>query len=1081
MVLALSKCKLSECEKILGFIKSNSDFEQLKGIMPLVLKNKNLKRYLQVKANVIDDVILRKNITTRFTKQYQIDTNKQEFIRELSFLAVELSHFGEEIKGFLSLRRDFERTYMQGHTEKAIDIAEKIERMYGHSFWGISSIMVSLSDDNVRMLARQRMLLEECKDPLVKAFVKMSGYRFTKDITGKYFLTQFENILLQCDEEESNTALASMFKRYMQVIIDPTKRMEHLELCELLMISTYLPLIDKYCLCEKIFGCLCSELIYDKDGNVDYVINCVELLNEKLQAPLWDNILLLLKKSSEVKIREEKLVAHKGLELFCTGQYNDCYLYCEDNLKQYSDNFALINLMAKCADIDKSDAPYYELANFIRKLYKKEKSEFVEVIKACDIYERFYNHFSFGLNLAIIIDTETNPVMRNEQILYINALIQSKFMPSKLAFFMEKQQTIDFIRNYKAICGELYFSDWQISTFPEATEEAMSYFSCDNISLFLMRNKRGIVCETDNFTNFINAQKAKTVFDNAIQNSSIILAIEIYVSAFFESQWMVRKMDISKVNEKITRSIKKELEFNLAYCIYAYLTRYQLQKGEVISETVIKSCKNILMQNKVDVPSSLVWPEDELECKKMEYFLRHICTYEVLRRLKRKVTLVQEVLSERVLILEKLIKYYQPQGRVEDIKNLIKEKNNVVTEINCLDIASCINKGKINTRWIILSDEANEAIIYMYKKFIKDNHNTLNAFIEAFATVKKDYVQEINRILSINIRHGILESELFRFFKKGGIADEKNTSKKTNEAISEFNNRIYRLMDELLEYYIIASHKYDSDKKLVLYVDEEILKKYFDNLKNITMEEDIRDIYLKILNEELENSLPAWGNTVCQKINSEIKLYLTNLYEAVDKKTKNKVNKVMDLWSEELKKLQQWFTVAHNQDTHYRLVALGDVLQQEWEYLQIKSEVDDDIIVEGNVINFLYTIMRELISNAEKCINLGCNDESFDTKITFSNVNDMLNIRVINSVPHSLTSEQIKKDLEEINKIIVTSEKADSRISNRKDIHEGRSGYKKIVKLLKRNYEERYILKPEFLETDYKFIVTLQIEMEALL
>lgn len=1073
------------------FIKKNASVEQLKILMTYLYKRKEFRNKLKIKSDGYNKLLLLDNCSANFTNQFKVEKIVEEIGFELNFLAVQFDFFGEDLQKFLQYRRDYECAFMRADYEEALSIVETVDNKMGYSFWGISSVMAASSYDNTRIRKVRECLLNECDQSLAKAFVKMSEYRFSKDITGGYFQVQLKNIIDEHCNLGSNRNLNESFKKYMAVVIDPTKNINYFEIKQLLIISSYLPLIDRYCLFEKILGGLCSDAVYEEIKLKDCIVNCAELVNQKLREPFWDNVLLLLKKNTDVILREQKLVVHKGLELFCKEKMEECYRYCEENLKKHPNNFALINLMAKCGDIEQEDIPYYDMAGFVRKLYMKspEEVDFCRMIKLCDIYERFYSHFSFGTNLAVIIETETSPVMIEERKIYVRALIQYDFMPSKLAFFIQNKNREIFIQKYKELCGELYFSDWQISTYPEATPKIMQCFKCDKISLALAKIEMGGVegvegdeklPDTGISKRFLEGQIAKVNFERAVAENDLLSAINIYMAAYFESKWLVRKMNIESVNEKITIPVKKSLEYELSYCIYAYLTRYQLYKGEEVSNTVVKSAENLLEQYNVEKTSQLPWPDTTLEQKEMAYFLEHICSYDLLRRVNTGLTLIQDIYDERICIIDRLLEY-NFAGKDEEIEALKKERENLVTEIECLDIAACINKGKINTKWIVLSEESNETILFMFDKCRKEKEELYGPFIENFATIKKDYVQELNRILSINIRHGILENELFRFFRKGGITDEgAHTVTQNLEQIKEFKNRIYQLINELLKSYIIVSHKCDSDNKLVIYAEEDMLEQYFCNMPEFRMPEEVREYYLKMLDTILVKSLPSWGEKICNLIDERVMESLQILYDSADKNLQNYVKKTTDLWGEELEKLKQWFTVTQNQDTEYRLITLGDVLQQEWEYLTISSRLDDEIIVKGSIINFLYTIIRELIWNAEKYSDVKTEESSEKVIIQFDEIEDNLVIRVENVIAHKFGKKKILKDLQEIQSVIETAEKADSNILNKEGINEGRSGYKKIVKLLKRNYDEQYSLVPKFLEEQHKFAVTLKIDMEAL-
>lgn len=837
---------------------------------------------------------------------------------------------------------------------------------------------------------------------------------------------------------------------------------------------------------EKILGWLCSEAVFQEGKLNECTYECALFLKEKISSSFWTNICILLGDNEEINIKDEKIIINDGLKLFCNGNENEAYNYCKNMLMQYSNSFPLINLMAKSGECLKSSVPYLELSWFIRRLYlKKGKDlEFIEIVELCNVYERIYSFFSFGNNLAVIIENETRPIMLQGKISYVNALLSLNFTPSKLAYFLPKDRCQNFLNKYRDIVGDLFFSDWQISIFSDMKKELEYCYICDEVSHTLNRIKNNsygeeelwIEIKSKNiiFENICKSFYLKKQFDGFIKNEKLLDAINLYVKSFFISQWMVIKMDYKKIDEKITRKLKSYLENYLSYCIYAFVTRFELCKGENISETVVNSCRKILKNKEVSVIDIKI-PENGLERKEILYFLRHICTYDGLRRINMRVSLAQELYSERLQIIKKIIPYYDSKDR----HGLEMEKKKIIAKIEYLDIAKCINKGKINTGWIAFSDYAQGAIISVYNIYNNNiEKNNWTAYLDAFVIVKKDYVQEINRILSITIRHGILEGELLRFLKRGRInTDRRDILDSDKKSIEKFYKQVYALINQLLDNYIVSTYKYEMDTKLLIYVDNNILAESFRKLpQKIEAPEDIEKIYSEILKQELDNRLPSWSNNIASFIDKEMRSYLNDLYKNCTDVLKTDVNKTCDLLGEEIEKLKEWFSVTENQEVTYRLATLGDVLEQEWGCVEVCFNVNEYTIVKSNVINLLYTIIRELIWNAEKYSGYKEDDTNFKIYINMYTVEDNIVFEVINNIKEDTEINNSEKSIDEIIEIIEEVEKYDVNERNRKDIREGKSGYHKIVKLLKRVCDDNYKIVPELNKGAFKVKITILME-----
>ena len=1074
-------------------IKKKTELHEMLKLMSVMYNNTHILKTIRSKITTYEELLVNR-FPNIFTGQFREEVMIKEVVGEIRFLTALVLLEYSEIKEFLKVRNRFECLFMKGQFHNAIKVIDIYEKENGLSFWGIDCKICALSYlDAFKADGFCEEIIKNCNDLSVKTYVNVVRYRFLRDVTCSYFRTQLESIIQEYTEKEKESNFKESFKKFLTINVDIARGLDLYDIRYLLMISNYVSSIDRYLILEKILGWLCSEAIYQKNNLSGCVYECASFLKKKIQIPFWANICNLLGENDEVIIKEEKIVINNGLKLFCKGEKADTYNYCIEMLEQYPNSFPLMNLLSKSGECEKKTVPYLELAWFVRRLYLKEgkDSEFVRIVELCDVFERIYSLFSFGNNLGVIIENETRPIMLQGKMSYVNALLSLNFTPSKLAFFMPESKRQIFINDYKAKIGELLFCDWQISTYSEAKKTVLSNYTCDETSHMLNKIKHDN-CNEKDFSdetketemishNICKSFLLKRQFELAVANDEVLKAIDIYVKAFFMSQWMVIKIDCNKINEKITRKMKSYLENHLSYCIYADITRFEMSIGENISETVVNSCSKIIKSSGGSA-ADIIIPENGLERKKVVYFLRNICTYDGLRRVNMGVSLVQELYRERMRIIEKILPYYEKMQAKEDINAIIKEKKEVSAKIEYLDIAKCINKGKFNTSWIVFSDEAKGAIISSYNMYNsaieKDN---LTAYVNAFVIVKKDYVQEINRILSITIRHGILEGELLRFLKKGKINIEINCLSDTNrQSIERFYGKVYGLIEKLLDEYLVCTYKYEMDTKLLLYVDDDLLDKSFKELpKNINGPEDMEEIYSKILNSELQKRLPDWGKKICDFIDIEIRKYLDVLYKNCEGDLKVNVNKVCDLLGEEIDKLKEWFSVTENQEIAYRLVTLGDVLEQEWGCVNVNSKINNEILVTGNVINFLYTIIRELIWNAEKHSGYKEDDVNFKIDININMEGENIVFEVINNIKDSAELKSMDRNIKELEEIIKNVEQYDANEINRKDVHEGKSGYHKIVKLLKRTYSDQYQI--DIQNTDKEFKVKLSLLLEALI
>lgn len=1072
-------------------IKKNFKLEEMFSLLELASQSPKLSQRLFSDARNFQTLLMER-FPFIFSGWWNEHTLEKEIASELSFLTAQVCLKTQEIRDFIQAREQFEINFMQGKYSDALEIISHLEKEYGPSYWSLDSRMSMLASDK-RGESNHFYFDSQvtCDNIFFNTYMKISYYRFLREVMGSYFNVLVKEIWQIYDKETNklsklNSNFRVGFKVYVTSKIYLNFEYTLSDIRHLLVVSDRLTTIDKYILLERLMSWLCSSSVYNKNSIAKDLLCCAVLLWEKTGAITWLNIRVLLGDHLDITLTPRKRAVNTCLEQFCHGEKAECHKLCEEALLTNSNCFPLIDLLAKSGECSKTGRPYDELADFIRALYLKQKrdSEFTGIVFQCDGYERIYGHFTFGIQFGVIVENETRPIDVDEKIRYVSALLQSDYTPSKLAFFLSGERRSSFIQKYKGIIGSLYFCDWHIATYSETDKETMGSFCCDTtsqclntINSYSQNNcfdlekvipKNLDLIEKNTCTSFF----FKKQFNLSVENNKILDAIIIYIQAFFYSQWMVNTIDYTKIQDHITRDEKKSLERSLFYCLFAYITRFELAGGEQFSETVISSCKKIIAQTKDQSPINLLNDPNRSNEKEKIYFLRNICTYDGLRRLNQGKKLAQELYEERLNIINHILPFYEENQNVEDIHALNDEKEKITSKLSQLDIARCINRGKINTSWIVFSDEADDAITSIYN-LVKNTEggNLLEAYVNAFRMVEKDYVKEINRILSIAIRHGILEAELLRFIKKEEIIADGAVEPK---CVTRFMRGLYNFINSLMEDYIIAVDKPGDSRKLVLHADEAVIRCSFESLpQNLAAPEVIKKVYNNILEEELRKSLGQWGPYISRLIYTEIKLLLEDLFKNGDDSLKTKANKTIDLLEDETKKLKDWFMITENQEIRYRLATLCKALEQEWDGL--KTEIQQDMSVMGSTINFLYTIIRELAWNAKK--HGGDEEKKVAIQMNIYGEENHIVFKVENYISAD-SLETIDEHIIEIREVIQSVEKVDQTIIEKTSSSEGKSGYKKIVKLLKRKYEGRYQIDVD--HKDRLFYVKISFDREAL-
>ncbi len=1086
--------KKNQMKILISMLKGNINFERsfiilklsynlfdMSSILQNVIVTKKYKNLLidEMFPQSYNDIHLKKVIPFIYRKEKRLLNNEKELSdenkKELNFLVALMILNKKKIDRFIKLRKQFEIEYMNGNINTSDNILSVAEKEFGYSYWLVESKLMLLRNNHNRtdFFRYYGELIKNCTDSKIRIYLRILSDKVAEDIGQRYFASKLDTYFEKLDEVCDDINFCNYYKEYIRFMCYYSEVITPQLLRSLLAMSSHLGIIDKFILFEKIIVRMSATLAFDE--NVDYkrlILILVKELQHNIPYQVWNNIITLLDDENYIKVIEEKLIVHNALKLYCEGKYDDCAIECRKQLQTYSNNISLINLLAKCTDEFDGNKQYEKVAALLNSLYRKEGTtfEFVRRISGYDVYERIYNNLTFGMSLFVIIEHETECNVKYEKLIYVAALLMYTFTPSKLAFFLPDIKRDKFFKKYKEYCTPLYLCDWQISTYSEVTSEVIDNFKLDRTSNSLHEIKIASLTNLENIFNRadlslegkekkeVNTLLIKKLFDLYTEEKRYFDAINIYLDAYFSSFYLVRTTDYKQLNKKLMYNVRKTLENNIEYCIYIYITKFGVNNAENTSEYVVSSFKEIMNKYGQLLPSKLKWPEDEKSKKCLAYFLFNVCNTDVLGRV---LNLEQDVNNERIAIVERLIDYFENLKDEDALSTLSNEKQKLIQEKEALSITDCIHKGKINVGWIGLKDATEDAIIVTFERInflLGDNEEMIEAsfheFIEGFTEIKKDYVQEVNRLLSICIRHGTLEYYLVSYFNKRGIISDYAKEKSTINAIEKFYINIYSLIDFINHKFVSFTDKKKFENYRSLYIEDDILKDIFKRQNTLMQPIDLKNLYLGILEDKLKSELEMLGESVYSILKQKLLNELIILDKYVENSMHDYVKICIDQLEMGLRQLKEWFAVAKHQATPYRFDAWLALLQSEYTCLTIDKSSFDDFVINGNSVLCLHNVFNNFLFNVIRHSGYSEMDPRLGLTLKIEQESNSdgqrkIRFRITNKVNKNKNQEIIIKDINKIKKLIL-SKKDIEKYQN----DEGKSGYKKIIRLLERGFFE---------------------------
>lgn len=1052
-------------------LKESLSINQLLDFFQLLKDNRNYQNIFKKKTeDGYNSLIKKEYFPVIYLSRTCSEANLNNYNAfELKFLTAIICYNKEIVNDFINLRYKFENAFMSSSFPDAEKYLDEIETLYGYSFWGVEARLALYFVGEMKQSAYEycKKITYNC-DEYIRYHLEILRDKVSLDINQSLFEERFNNKIKLMDkltEYESHIRNCLQTYTYYSCFIE--KNFTSAILRDLLVSSSVLSTIDKYILLEKMLTSISTEITEKYDNKFLKSLNeCLDILTQNISSVLWNNISHLLGNSNTIQVNSSKKCVHKALSLFCKKKYADCWDYCKEQLVYEPNNFPLINLMAKIDSFDKPKTQYEVLINFINLLYKKEPNDkrFFEVASVCDTYERFYSVFTFGNELIAIIENEfvCNPQASKQK--YIASLVRYNFTPSKLAFFIPKENQRIFIEEYKKELTDLYLCDWQLVTYDNVAKESIiDEFVCDEISHKLLTASDELQTDTTNevgkYSFLIDSFKTKLLFKNYVDNCLYNKAIDTYIESYFLNKWLVLKIDYKYLNNLITKNIEQSLGSSIEYCVYCMLTKFNLQDAETISESVVSSYKRIMKKNKADYPSNLSWPQNELCRKCHAFFLRFICNEYVLHRCDPPFGLQQDIDEERKNILNSLINYYEDCHDVESVSVLKEEVRALSESTQTLDIINLLDEAKVDLNWILFNGTTDDAIVLAYKRCFPDTVDSCSPsitekeryheFLAGLASCKKNYVNEVNRILSLCIRHGVLEDQLILFFNRHGII--KNTTKH-NDA---FLNNVYNLINSVIEKHIIASGENGSHDNISLYIPEEIAYSEYEKLPlGLNSPEALKSYYFTILTNQLEAELNRIGIIVFNALYYPLEKLLTEHIENASNTDIGNYVICKDLLENEVLIIRQWFKVIEYKETTYNINMFLNVFKTKYPKVKIKSNVNTNYTIKSNIIGCLYNIIFNLLNNASKHSGFYEYSDELGLNISVSNETDgKLTFVVSNNVSCALDENIIIDDINKIHSLIKNKEEIETYTPM-----EGKSGYQKIIRILERNFKNLWEL-----------------------
>ncbi len=788
-------------------------FEALKNDYNFEEQNYLLKRTPKIFNGLIHGNIFPKEYESIGRNDRSASVNLQV---EINWIVNEILKYSNEINDFIVNKIEFENNLLVGKYKESEDILNKIESEISKSYWGIESKLIQLKNEKgiEAIIEYYHQIRElESRDP---AYYFLSSYFFYKiedDVTIISYQKELNNLRNQLEDDNDYSEYFEYRLNHFEYKFNNFERS--------LWVASIHPIIDKYLLLRDYIAHICSKPDFQLTDNL--LIFQLKLIEKKISDPLI-NKALQLTNVSEIQINKDKNL-FDIYDLYTQGKYGKAINKLSDLLIINPNNASLSILYVK------------SLHHLNREYTIPKKLENTVLSSVLFQLHKFLGRGEDSGEALIELMTILNGIQSFEFAKQLMSFLENFFYEkneeifSKKAYFFTKENNIfdyklfnsnenkkEYLKKYKNVITADFFSSLlddldKLKESKEVPHERYLHYKA------LLLNERGeyekaepvleeaLKCSEN--INFIYEKILVNLFECYVNLEKFDKAINLYVDNYLKNSNLLKQVEIKKVAIAIakTHRFKNVATNDINVSIFIALS-------DIDTSNIYVSYNLFLKSLSVKKPTEMDKYFASINRSKLIVFLKTVCSTKVLSRSVLVFKTSIQVLEERLLINQILIKldsdnqddYSREITQLTRDLNVQKRKKEIDQSKIYVDEFGLINtelkqvkKGFDRYRNIseILKYSSFEGLGIEASSFIKLLSGEIDSKAYQESVKKTDYQFTIFRqlyidirdkflfsdkfgldyYLSTRIRHGTIEGQLRRSFNNTRIITNRNKEK----------------------------------------------------------------------------------------------------------------------------------------------------------------------------------------------------------------------------------------------------------------------------------------------------------------
>lgn len=880
--------------------------DQYKNLI-LEIKNKTLNEILkELLTRTKEDFLFKEILNLGLFPKFLSDLHNFPLIEkgnniegELSFLVFSVISNNLKIEKFLFFEKEFQRNILNEHYDKCIEILNDCKDELGYSDWWLENMFaleqkINGSEGNWNLLKK---LNESSKNNYAQFFYYVYSKKVEPETSVYHFFKEIETITHVAENG---------LRDYINIKLN-NSNYKYSDILGIVNNESSSSLIDKYLTLIKVL----NEILYINDLQ-NLAKDVLSLLIEKINDKRLIRLTELLPNYTK-KINDFNKDLLRIFNTYSVGNYEKSIQLSLDFLKRDPSEFSIYEIIIKSLLIMNKKNDFLELNNLtnyiLKNLYNllKRDEDYYTCKENLLKQSLSFSSLNFFNQLETFVLSTTQKITRQETLTkYIS---YSNYCNPQVILFSLKNKKKSFpkesiSKNISLLINQLIF-DNKIQEINELKIPEEKKF------LYQLRSK--VLNNSLDFSASINIKShfgnsfidMHTLEELIIYNFRILIfqnkisdAKDLIVNYYLVNKYLVERIQIDAVANKIIEMNYEidNVNLNLPILFHIAGMDYYFQYAAL---------DQFLDVENVDLPSSL--SEEKYEKTKFIFLLYQVCNIEVLSNFYFKFNSEEEIIQERVKILNKL-KKINPScfESYDDEINFINYRHKIKKTLRN------INDGKITLNHN-LSDETNKSYEGIYNRLIKlnefsvkydlnslDIHQMASKYLEEikndssllaqasfvsfkslFFEIIEDYLFSkkygLDFILSTRFRHGVIENHLRSIFNNNNLISVKNKEDKYTDIEYWNGYKMFGVDEESL--LILQNILKDFSLKIDNYINF-IVKEQIQIYTNRYTEKENALFYYKFTNEYL---WLLYKDTL--GLNLSYKLFLEYINELVFKKT----------------------------------------------------------------------------------------------------------------------------------------------------------------------------------------------------